>query len=122
MVTFFRIASICISEKLLISSPATITVPESGVRNPMRICGETDLPTPLRPRMHTVSPGITSKLTRSRTALSPNALETSRNSMYGRLAFSGILIGSQLRVQRLSGAALLLRHLFEGIQIAEYGA
>jgi hypothetical protein len=49
-------------------------------------------------------------------------LETSRNSMYGRLTFSGILISSQLRVQRLSGAALLLLQLFEGIQIAEDGA
>ena len=47
----------------------------------MMLCSDTDLPTPLRPRMHTVSPGSTSKLTWSSTWLSPNALETSLNSM-----------------------------------------
>src|SRR5713226_1320297 len=46
-------------------------------------CSATDFPTPLRPRMHTVSPGITLKLTRSSTRLSPNDLETSLNSTYG---------------------------------------
>src|SRR5580658_10693518 len=51
------------------------------MRNPMMLCSETDLPTPLRPRMQTVSPGRTLKLTRSSTTLSPKALETSRNSM-----------------------------------------
>ena len=40
-------------------------------------CSETDLPTPLRPRMQTVSPGMTSKLTPSSTTLLPNALCTS---------------------------------------------
>src|SRR6266481_4889087 len=65
------------------SSCATITRPESGLRNPMIFINDTDLPTPLRPRMHTVSPGITLKLTWSSTRLSPKALETSLNSMYG---------------------------------------
>src|SRR5579883_1090329 len=34
---------------------ATQTRPASGLRNPMMWCSDTDLPTPLRPRMHTVS-------------------------------------------------------------------
>src|SRR5882757_4640110 len=83
-------ASICSSERSVTSSPATITLPESALRKPMSSCSETDLPTPLRPRMQTVSPEITSKLTRSSTAFSPKALETSRNSMYGRCTVSGI--------------------------------
>src|SRR5712692_10413803 len=65
------------------SSCATITRPESGLRNPMIFINDTDLPTPLRPKMQTVSPGSTLKLTWSSTRLSPKALETSLNSMYG---------------------------------------
>src|SRR5271167_2824928 len=55
--------------------------PDSGRRKPMMLWSDTDLPTPLRPRMQTISPGSTSKLTFLRTTTSPNALETSLNSM-----------------------------------------
>ncbi len=53
----------------------------------MIICSETDLPTPLRPRMQTVSPGMTSKLTSSITTLLPKALWTCSNSIYGLRSF-----------------------------------
>src|SRR5882757_9895248 len=65
------------------SSPATMIRPESGFRKPMMLCNATDLPTPLRPRMQTISAGRTLKLTSLRTTRSPNALETFLNSMYG---------------------------------------
>src|SRR5216683_3060287 len=63
------------------SSHATITCPESGFRKPIIWCSATDLPTPLRPRIQTVSPGKTSKLTWSSTRLSPKALKTRRPSL-----------------------------------------
>jgi hypothetical protein len=47
----------------------------------MMLCSATDFPTPLRPRMQMVSPGITWKFTWSSTLCSPNALDTSLNSM-----------------------------------------
>src|SRR5579863_1167649 len=65
------------------SSLATITRPESGLRKPIMFSSVTDLPTPLRPKMQTVSPAMTSKLTWSSTQLLPKDLDTSLNSMYG---------------------------------------
>ena len=47
------------SVNCVMSSPATRMRPESGRRKPMISCSETDLPTPERPRMQSVSPGIT---------------------------------------------------------------
>src|SRR5579885_1215053 len=57
--------------------------PESGLRKPMICCRETDLPTPLRPRMQRVSPGNTKKLTLSSTTRSPNDFETLSKAIYG---------------------------------------
>ena len=39
-------------------------LPESGFKKPISICSETDFPTPLRPRIQSVSPEFTKKLTR----------------------------------------------------------
>src|SRR5271163_2612519 len=121
MVTFFRMASIWCSEKSVISSPATITRPESALRKPTISCSETDLPTPLRPRMQTVSPGMTLKLTRSSTFLSPKALETSRNSMYACTG-SGIGISRKsVPFAGRSGPSFLSLQLLGRIQVAENG-
>ena len=92
----------------------------------MMWCSETDLPTPLRPRMQTVSPGITSKLTWSSTQLSPKDLQTSLNSTYGpefSLAamfgrFSSVLDGSRVFV--LHAAWLGLLQILRRIQIAKH--
>ncbi len=58
-----RIACNCFSVNPQMSSPATSTCPWSALRKPISICSETDLPTPERPRMQSVSPGSTEKLT-----------------------------------------------------------
>ncbi len=68
MVTLRRMAWSCFSLKPVMSSPATLMVPESGLRKPSSICSETDLPTPERPRMQRVSPGLTKKFTFLRTS------------------------------------------------------
>src|SRR5579859_2803336 len=65
------------------SSKATITRPASGRRKPMMCCSETDFPTPLRPRMQSVSPGITRKFTWLSTPWSPKARETFSKAIYG---------------------------------------
>src|ERR1035437_2162495 len=67
MVTLRRTACNCFSLNPQMSSPATMTLPLSALRKPMRIWRATDLPTPERPRMQRVSPGSTEKLTSSRT-------------------------------------------------------
>ena len=63
------------------SSPATITLPASGFKNPSSICSETDFPTPLRPRMQSVSPGFTQKLTSFSTSKLPNDFDTFSNEI-----------------------------------------
>src|SRR6516225_840396 len=88
------------------SSRATQTRPESGLRNPMIWCSDTDLPTPLRPRMQMVSPGRTLKLTLSRTRLSPNALLTLRKSMYGPICASATILSSALACPPLRNCLL----------------
>ncbi len=59
MVTFRRMRRSSASAKSVMSSWATITRPLSGLRKPMMWERVTDLPTPLRPMMATVSPGFT---------------------------------------------------------------
>ena len=58
MVTFRRMRRSSASGKSVMSSWATITRPLSGLRKPMMCESVTDFPTPLRPMMATVSPGI----------------------------------------------------------------
>src|SRR5665213_3047523 len=83
IVTLRRTSCISASENPAMFCPATRIVPLSGFRKPISICSETDLPTPLRPRMHSVSPGSTQKLTSCNTANSPNDLHTCSNAIYG---------------------------------------
>ena len=77
----FSVDRIGLRSESVMSWLATMMRPESGLRKPMMLCSETDLPTPLRPRMQTISPGRTSKLTFFSTLSEPKALETFLNSM-----------------------------------------
>ena len=61
-----------------------MTLPESGLRNPIRIRKHTDLPTPLRPMTQTVSPGMTSKVTLLSTSFDPKDIETFLSARYGQ--------------------------------------
>ena len=83
MVTLRRTACISRSLKCEMSSPTTSTRPVSGFRKPIRIFSATDFPTPERPRMHSVSPGRTEKLTSSSTTSSSKEMETWSKAMYG---------------------------------------
>src|SRR6476469_4476667 len=67
------------------SSYAAITLPESGLRNPISICRHTDFPTPLRPITQSVSPRITAKLTRSSTKFDPKDFDTLPSAKNGCL-------------------------------------
>src|ERR1700678_1758119 len=97
------------------SCAATMTRPESGLRNPMMLWSDTHFPTPLRPRIQTISPGSTSKLTFLRISRSPNALETSLNSIYGCNVSPAAMSIRMARVgsaaQALEEAPLALRPL-----------
>jgi hypothetical protein len=53
-----------------------MTRPRSGLRNPIIKRKLTDFPTPLRPRIQSVCPGKTPKLTSSRTLFEPKDFET----------------------------------------------
>src|SRR5580658_1155844 len=64
--------------------------PACGLRKPIRMRKATDLPTPLRPRMQSVSPRLTLKLTLSRIFRSPNHMETLANEMRGTAASSAV--------------------------------
>ena len=81
METLRRMSWSCFSLKPTMFSPATRTWPESGLRKPSSICRETDLPTPERPRMQSVSPGLTEKETSLRTWKSPKDFETLSKEM-----------------------------------------
>ena len=76
MVTRLRISFMPSSPMRLISSLSRWMEPTCGRRKPMRIRSETDLPTPLRPRMQRISPRSTVKLTSSRILRSSNEMET----------------------------------------------
>src|SRR6266568_5611526 len=84
MVTRLRMACIPSSLTPLISSPSTRIEPTCGFRKPIKIRRATDFPTPLLPRMHSVSPRWTLKLTLSRTLRSPNHIETWLNEIIDR--------------------------------------
>src|SRR6185312_13537788 len=90
MVIFLCISVSSCSLSAATSWPSAITWPWSGFKNPMASFSVTDLPTPLRPMMQTVSPRWTSKVTSSRTFKSPKLFDTWRNSKKGVARVSGM--------------------------------
>ena len=56
MVTCLRTSCSPRSSMAVMSCPSTQTLPLSGFKNPSKMRRDTDLPTPLRPRMHKVCP------------------------------------------------------------------
>src|SRR5580658_1779315 len=64
---FWRISSGCVAT----SKPCTVARPELGASSPHRMRMVVDLPAPLGPRKPKISPGATSKETRSTARKSP---------------------------------------------------
>src|SRR5215472_4482244 len=64
---FWRISSGCDAT----SKPCTVARPEVGERRPQRMRIVVDLPAPLGPRKPKISPGATSRVTRSTATKSP---------------------------------------------------
>src|SRR5579862_622347 len=93
MVTRLRICCIPSSSSSVISWPLTQMDPESGLRNPISIRKETDFPTPLRPKMQSVWPRSTEKLTSASTGRSSKEIDTLRKTITGPFFSVGALTG-----------------------------
>src|SRR5205823_3608204 len=69
--------------------------PRIGLQKSHNVVQRNRLATPLRPRMQTVSPGSTSKLTSSSTQFEPKVLNTCLNSMYGLRSWPAALCSAE---------------------------
>src|ERR1700761_3520045 len=84
----------CSSGMLLISSPNTVMVPESGRINPLASLSRTLLPLPAGPSRIRVSPGATVSEIFSRTFLPSNPIDTSSKIRTGADGSSPVVVAA----------------------------
>src|SRR6516165_5283076 len=90
---FWRISSDCVAT----SKPCTVARPDVGARSPQRMRIVVDLPAPLGPRNPKISPGATSRETRSTAMKSPKRLTrfSSLTAGPGGLGTGDLLVADQ---------------------------
>src|ERR1700722_20127595 len=100
----------CSSRRLLISSPNTVMVPESGRIKPLASLSSTLLPLPAGPSRMRVSPGATVSETFSRTDLPSNPIDTSSKIRTGCAGSSWVVVAAGWDAVTISSAAKDANH------------
>src|SRR5271156_1017802 len=95
----------CSCRMLLISSPKTVMVPESGRINPFASLSRTLLPLPAGPSRIRVSPGETVSEMFSRTFLPSNPIDTSSKTSTGWAGSSWVAVDLGWEAVTISSAA-----------------